>query len=387
MKHFLFVFGTRPEAIKLFPLARVLRARGARVTLLATAQHTDMMADVVDAFGISPDLTLSPLPKGRTLTELIRQILAMLPRYLTSLTPDAIVVQGDTASAFAGALVGFLSGVRVIHIEAGLRTYDTTSPFPEEAFRRAIATFASVHFAPSEYAHAHLLAEGVSGEIYTVGNTVLDALAALCPPRCPTANPYAILTTHRRESAGEGREAIFRAVRRLAARYRDFSFIYPVHKSESIAALAEQMLGGVPNITLSPPVPPDAFYRLLAGARLILTDSGGLSEEGAALGIPTFVLREKTEREAELLTGRLTLVGTDEERIYRAVSAQIESCCSPLTAQTSENEKIPMASCDAIGQSDSPSEKIADIILEDSKELQTYEQSYPMRDGDAFLRL
>lgn len=363
MKHFLFVFGTRPEAIKLFPLARELREREARVTLLSTAQHTDLLADVIHAFGIAPDLTLPPLAKGRTLSELIRRILALLPRYLDSLAPDAVIVQGDTASAFAGALVGFLSGVRVIHIEAGLRTYDTSSPYPEESFRRAIAAFASVHFAPSEYAHAHLIAEGVSGEIYTVGNTVMDALRLLCPPRRSSEQPYAILTTHRRESEGAGRESIFRAVRRLAARYPEFSFVYPVHKSEATAALAEQMLGGVKNITLSPPLTTDAFYRLLSGAHLILTDSGGLSEEGAALGIPTLVLREKTEREAELYAGKITLVDTDEERIYRAVSAQIESGCSPLTAQTAENEKIPMTSCDAIGQSDSPSEKIADILL------------------------
>lgn len=349
MKHFLFVFGTRPEAIKLFPLARVLRARGARVTLLSTAQHTDLLADVIDAFGIAPDLTLTPLPKGRTLTELIRRILALLPRYLDSLAPNAVVVQGDTASAFAGALVGFLSGVRVVHIEAGLRTYDTASPFPEESFRRTIAAFATVHFAPSEFAHAHLVAEGVSGEIYTVGNTVLDALATLCPLRRVAEQPYAILTTHRRESEGEGREAIFRAVRRLATRYPKFSFIYPVHKSEATAALAEQMLVGAHNITLSPPLATHAFYRLLAGAHLILTDSGGLSEEGAALGIPTFVLREKTEREAELYEGRLTLVGTDEERIYRAVSEQIE--------------KGPMATQGAVGQYDSPSGRIADILL------------------------
>ena len=351
MKHFLFVFGTRPEAIKLFPLARELRERGARVTLLATAQHTDLLADVINAFGIAPDLTLPPLPKGRTLTELVRRILALLPRYLKSLSPDAVVVQGDTASAFAGALVGFLSGVRVVHVEAGLRTYDTASPFPEESFRRAIATFATVHFAPNEYAHAHLVAEGVSGEIYTVGNTVLDALRTLCPPRCPSEHPYAILTTHRRESEGEGREAIFRAVRRLAARYPKFFFIYPVHKSEATAYLAVQMLGDVENITLSEPLSPDAFYRLLVGAHLILTDSGGLSEEGAALQIPTFVLREKTEREAELYSGKITLVGTDEERIYRAVGTAIE--------------KGPIATEAAVGQFDSPSERIADILLEE----------------------
>lgn len=323
--HTLFIFGTRPEAIKLLPLARVLRERGEHVTLLSTSQHTDLLSGVLEAFGMSCDLTLPPLPRSRSLTRMLRHFVFHLPRYLRECAPDAIVVQGDTMSAFSGALCAFLEGIPLIHIEAGLRTYERASPYPEEALRRMIAPLATVHFTTTEEARANLLSEGIRENIYTVGNTVYDAMHLLCPPPQPKASPYILITTHRRESDGAIREGILRAIRRLAFSYPELVFHLVLNENRSIKVLAQRMLNDVSNIVLRTQMPPDAFYAFLSGATLVLTDSGGISEEAAALSIPTLVLRDRTEREWELKQGRLTLIGTAEEGIVSAVSSFLQN--------------------------------------------------------------
>ena len=348
--HTLFVFGTRPEAIKLLPLARVLRERGERVTLLSTSQHTDLLSSPLEAFHMSTDLTLPPLPRVRSLTRMLRHFVSHLPRYLRECAPDAVVVQGDTMSAFSGALCAFLEGLPLIHIEAGLRTYERTSPYPEEALRRMIAPLANVHFTTTDEARAHLLTEGVRAPIYTVGNTVYDAMRLLCPTPQPSTPPYLLITTHRRENDGAPREDILRAIRRLASLYPSLVFHLVLNENKSIQALVHRMLDGVTNITLHRQMRPDRFYALLSGATLVLTDSGGVSEEASALGLPTLVLREHTEREWELRQGRLTLVGTAEEGIVEAVSSYLIKL----------KEGTPTAS--AIDMPSSVSERIADIL-------------------------
>ena len=346
--HYLFIFGTRPEAIKLLPLALLLRERGMRVTLLSTAQHTDLLASALDAFGVSCDLTLSPLPKGRSLTDLCRHFTATLPRHIRGTFPDATVVQGDTISAFCGALSSFLLGIPVIHIEAGLRTYNTASPYPEEALRRAIAPFTRVHFTTNPIATQNLANEGICEGVFTVGNTVCDAMRLLCPSPVTATPPYVLITTHRRESDGQVREGIFRAISRLARTYPDLSFRLVLHENENIRALAHTMLSDIGNLSLLPPQAPRDFYTLLSGASLVLTDSGGVSEECAVLAIPTLVLRDVTERAFELSSGKLTLVGTEEERIFSSVSSYIEK-----GIPTRETVGIPDGS---------PCERIADIL-------------------------
>ncbi len=346
--HYLFVFGTRPEAIKLLSLAKLLRARGERVTLLSTAQHTDLLASALDAFGMSCDRTLPPLPKRRTLTDLMRHFTLHLPRHITALSPNATIVQGDTISAFAGALSSFLLKVPVIHIEAGLRTYNIESPYPEEALRRAIAPLATIHFTTCDIAKEHLICEGVRNPIYTVGNTVYDAMRLFCPPRHKKTPPYVLVTSHRRETDGRLREGIFRAIFRLAKTNSDLAFLVVLNENQKIRALAHQIFDGAENVTLLPPCTPSKFYELLSQSTLVLTDSGGVSEESAALAIPTFVLRDATEREWEVSEGRLILVGTEEERIFHTISDYIK-------------EGIPTDT--SVGMPDgSPSEKIADIL-------------------------
>ena len=346
--HYLFVFGTRPEAMKLFPLARVLRSRGEKVTLLSTSQHPDLLAGVMEVFDMACDLSL-PLPKKeRDFIDLLRMFVTYLPRYISECSPSAVVVQGDTLSAFCGALVSFLMKVPAIHIEAGLRTYQSDSPYPEEALRRMIAPMTTVHFTTTEQAKTHLQKEGIQDHIYHVGNTIYDAMRCLCPKRQRSTPPYVLVTTHRRESDGEIRQGIFCAIRRLADAFVDFTFLVVLNENWKIQALAHQMLDEKKNIKLLPPKRPDAFYSLLSGATLVLTDSGGISEEASALGLFPLVLRDTTEREWEREEGKLCVVGTSEERIFRTVSEYIK-------------KGIPIEKTTDMPK-DSPSEHIADIL-------------------------
>lgn len=345
MMHAAFVFGTRPEGIKCLPVSSQLEARGARVTIIHTRQHTEMLDSVFSVFGRMADVTLSDLPRGRTMCDLLAHLLAELPRLLQALSPDVVLVQGDTLSAYAGALCAFLSQIPVGHIEAGLRTGDVRAPYPEEALRRSITPFASYHFAPTRAALDHLEREGAEGTLALVGNPVADALAYLCPPR--VQNPTTVLVTlHRRESRGEGHRRILSAVRTLAQRYPALSFLCPVHQSAEVRA-AFSLLRGVGNITFSDPLPPDALYRHLAAARLVLTDSGGLTEEAALLGIPTVVLRDVTEREEELTLPYIRLGTSDPQRILATAEQLLRD----------EMPRIPSLT------QPSPSARIADILL------------------------
>ncbi len=316
----LFVFGTRPEAIKLAPVIRCLREDprfDARVAV--TAQHRTMLDQVLAAFTIQPDHDLNVMQAGQTLAESASRILAALEPVLEAERPDCVVVQGDTTSTFCGALAAFYKGISVAHVEAGLRTGDLRQPFPEEMNRVLTSRLAAIHFAATEWAAGNLRREGVSDEnIFVTGNTGIDAVLfvrdSVAARDLESPRKLILVTAHRRESFGEGFVRICRALRRLAER-TDVEIIYPVHPNPNVEGVVREHLQGTPNITLIKPVDYVAFVDLIRRSHILLTDSGGVQEEGPSLGKPVLVMREKTERPEAVEAGTAVLVGTDEERI------------------------------------------------------------------------
>lgn len=326
-KHILVVLGTRPEAIKLAPVVFALRDRpaAARVTLCSTGQHHSMLDETLAAFDLRPDHELRVMQPGQHPTELLARLLAALRPLLTETRPDAVVVQGDTTTVMAAALAGFLDGVRVAHVEAGLRTGDRHAPFPEEVNRRVTGVVADDHFVPTAKARDNLLAEGVPAErVFLTGNTIVDALqwmrrrvAGVNPPAdlVPPGRRLVLVTAHRRESFGPPLRDLCLALREVAERFDDVQLVYPVHLNPRVRGPVHELLADVPGITLTEPLPYGEFVTLLVKASLVLTDSGGIQEEAPSLGTPTLVLREKTERPEALRTGVVRLVGTCRERI------------------------------------------------------------------------
>jgi UDP-N-acetylglucosamine 2-epimerase (non-hydrolysing) len=316
----LFVFGTRPEAIKLAPVIRCLREDSrfdARVAV--TAQHRALLDQVLEAFSIRPDHDLNVMRAGQTLGESASRIMAALGPVLNLEKPDCVVVQGDTTSTFCGALAAFYQEIPVAHVEAGMRTGDLRQPFPEEMNRVLTSRLAALHFAATEGAAANLRGEGVSdADIFVTGNTGIDAVMfvrdSLPSFDADLSKKIILVTAHRRESFGEGFVRICRALRRLAKR-ADVEIVYPVHPNPSVQSVVTEQLRGVPNIRLMEPLSYVAFVDLMRRAHILLTDSGGVQEEGPSLGKPVLVMREKTERPEAVEAGTATLVGTDEDRI------------------------------------------------------------------------
>ena len=310
------VIGTRPEGIKLCPLVLAMRAHGLNACVLSSGQHRDMLSSVFSAFGTQADVVLSEQPHfGEDLPALLSHLISSLKEALFRLSPSAVIVQGDTATAYAAALTSFLLRIPVIHLEAGLRSGDPFSPFPEESFRKGIAAMASIHIAPTSHALMHLWQEGVPKKrAFLLGNTVEDAVRYLLPNPVKTSRTI-LLTLHRREHSEAVLRGIFSAVRVLMQRVPAYSLVYTVHPSARVRGIAQELLAGVERVRLVPPMSPTEFYPLLAAAPLVLTDSGGVQEEASILGVKTLVLRENTERENELCRGRIRLVGTDPERI------------------------------------------------------------------------
>ena len=329
MKRYLVVLGTRPEAIKLCPLILALRRMaGVEVRLLFTGQHRDMVAPVLDFFGVRADVCLDVMREGQGVGELTVRLLEALPPHMTGAwRPDAVVVHGDTTSAFAAALCAFYEGIPVLHIEAGLRTGDVHAPFPEEFNRRAIDAMSDLHFAPTAAAAERLIAEGFPRvSIFVVGNTATDAVR-LClarpgnvPPAPLDACRLLVLTAHRREMSKEKRRELFGAIRRVVAGREDVRLVFPVHPSPAVSQVAEEVFADCPNVRLTPPLPLPEMQHLMARAYLLLTDSGGVQEEATYLGVPTLVLRDVTERPEGVSAGVLRVVGTRGRAVEDALA-------------------------------------------------------------------
>lgn len=327
----LLVFGTRPEAIKMFPVVHALRADPRfRVVTCVTAQHRGMLDQVLEIAGIVPDHDLDVMRPDQTLDGLTAALLTGIGRVLDAEKPDRVVVQGDTATAMAGALAAYYRKIPVAHVEAGLRSHNIYHPWPEEVNRKIIGAIAMLHFAPTETAAAALRAENVAADtIHVTGNTVIDALhwvnaridaapglaARLADLEARFAGKRLIgVTSHRRENFGGGLEAIAGAVRDLAGR-PDVALIFPVHPNPNVRAVMDAALAGLPNVAMIEPLDYPHFARLLAICEIMLTDSGGVQEEAPALGKPVLVMRETTERPEGVAAGTARLVGTDRARI------------------------------------------------------------------------
>ena len=334
IRKILFVFGTRPEAIKLCPLIRELRARGGVATpVCVTGQHGALLHQVLALFQLRPDYDLALMRPEQSPGELTAACLTGLAPILQRERPDLVLVHGDTASAFSAALAAFYAGIPVGHVEAGLRTYDLAAPYPEEFFRQTIDRLCLWAFAPTEAARDNLLREGMDpARIFVTGNTGLDALRFtvaedFAHPLLDWCGPrrLILLTAHRRESLGAPLAEIFQAVRQLADSREDIAILYPVHPNPRIGPAAEALLGGHPRIRLTAPLTVAEFHNLLARCCLVLTDSGGVQEEAAALHRPALVLRDKTERPEGVAAGGLAVVGRSAPEILAASQALLDS--------------------------------------------------------------
>ncbi len=324
------VFGTRPEAVKMAPIIRELQSRGDGVKpiVCVTAQHRDLLDQVLADFDIQPNCDLDLMRPDQGLPELTSRVLLEMSRVLCETKPDFVLVQGDTTTAMAAALAAFYQQIPVGHVEAGLRTGDIYSPFPEEVNRRAISTFATLHFAPTPRAEQALLASGVApAAIYQTGNTVVDALhmilrSSRAPAWCTPApgRKVVLVTAHRRENFGEPLREICSAISELVERHEDVEVVYPVHPNPNVTATVRQMLGWRPRVRLIDPLDYISFVHLMANSHLVLTDSGGVQEEAPMLGKPVLILRNETERPEGVEAGSAKLVGHSKEAILSAAS-------------------------------------------------------------------
>jgi UDP-N-acetylglucosamine 2-epimerase (non-hydrolysing) len=334
----LLIFGTRPEAIKLCPVLLHLRGRAAefQVKCCVTAQHRQMLDQVLQVFGVTPEYDLDLMQPGQTLTQSSARILAALAGVLTVERPDIVIVQGDTTTTFCGALAAFYARIPVGHVEAGLRTGDLTQPFPEELNRVLTTRLSALHFAPTEGAADNLRRDNVPADrIFVTGNTGIDAVLQVSEklrtgelpgvdlPGLDPSKRLLVVTAHRRENHGAPLEAICEALVRLARR-GDVQIVYPVHRNPKVAGPVEKLLAGERAIHLCEPLDYVPFVDLMRRAYLLITDSGGIQEEGPSLGKPVLVMREKTERPEAVEAGTVKLVGTDADRIVRETELLLE---------------------------------------------------------------
>jgi UDP-N-acetylglucosamine 2-epimerase (non-hydrolysing) len=327
----LIVAGTRPEAIKLAPVYRALSrpAGTTRPRLLLTGQHRELLTGAFETFGLVPDEDLQIMQEGQSLHQVAVRCLEGMEGALERFRPDMILVQGDTASVFFAALAGYFGGIATGHVEAGLRSGDLRSPFPEEGFRRLTGVLADLHFAPTAGARDNLLAEGIPAErVHLTGNTVVDALLEISRRSerathpvlqrlLETTDPFVLLTAHRRESFGDPLERIFTGVGRLLELRPDLQVLYPVHPNPEVRGAAERVFAGNDRVHLVDPLDYPDLVLALRGAALILTDSGGIQEEAPTFGTPLLVLREVTERPEGIEAGVARLVGSDPELLVR----------------------------------------------------------------------
>lgn len=322
------VFGTRPETIKMAPLVEELKSRPEIETIVCvTAQHRQMLDQVLHAFRIVPDYDLDIMQQGQTLADITSRVLTGLQEVIQKEKPDIVLVHGDTTTTFAGALAAYYQQAAIGHVEAGLRTYHKYSPFPEEMNRQMVGVMADLHFAPTEESRQNLLREGKAEEtIIVTGNTAIDALSTTVRPDYTSElldwaadSRLIVLTAHRRENLGEPMYHMFRAIKRAIDEHGDVKMVYPVHLNPLVRESAQTVFGDDPRIRLVEPMEVVDFHNLLSRSYLILTDSGGIQEEAPSLGKPVVVLRDTTERPEGIAAGTLKLAGTDEHNIYKII--------------------------------------------------------------------
>ena len=333
MKKVMLVFGTRPEAIKMCPLVNELKSRKEIETVVCvTGQHRQMLDQVLEAFDVVPDYDLSIMKDRQTLFDVTTNILNRIKEVLEEVHPDVVLVHGDTSTTFVTALACFYLQIPVGHVEAGLRTYNIYSPYPEEFNRQAVSIISAYNFAPTELSKQNLLKEGKNPDtIYVTGNTAIDALkttvrADYTHPELEWAkgSRLIMITAHRRENLGEPMKHMFRAIRRVCDEHPDIKAIYPIHMNPVVREIADSILGDDERIRIIEPLDVLDFHNFLSRSYLILTDSGGIQEEAPSLGKPVLVMRDTTERPEGIKAGTLKLVGTDEEVIYQNFKQLLE---------------------------------------------------------------
>lgn len=357
------IFGTRPEAIKMAPLVKELKARKEiECIVCVTAQHRQMLDQVLETFEIKPDFDLNIMKPGQTLSDITSRALKGVEEVIKEVHPDIVLVHGDTTTTFAGALAAFYNQVDIGHVEAGLRTWNKYSPYPEEMNRQMVGVMADMHFAPTENSKNSLLKEGKKPEtIYVTGNTAIDALKTTVNKEY--TNPIfdwlgndrlILLTAHRRENLGEPMRHMFKAIKRIVDEFDDVKVIYPVHLNPKVRMVADAILGNDRKVKLIEPLEVIDFHNFINRSYLILTDSGGIQEEAPSLGKPVLVLRDTTERPEGIKAGTLKLAGTNEQTIY--------TLTKELLTNVEIYEKMSSAS-NPYGDGKA-SKRIADAIIE-----------------------
>ena len=358
------IFGTRPEAIKMAPLVKELESRNEIESIVCvTAQHREMLDQVLDTFKIKPDYDLNIMKQGQTLGDITTRALTGLEEVIKESTPDIVLVHGDTTTTFAGALAAFYNQVAIGHVEAGLRTNDKYSPFPEEMNRQMVDCMTDMYFAPTELSKANLLKENITEDkIYVTGNTAIDAMATTVNenytnPELNWIKPnerMILLTAHRRENLGEPMRHIFKAIKRIVEEFNDVKVIYPIHMNHKVREVANEVFQGLDRVKLIEPLEVFDFHNFQNKSYLILTDSGGVQEEAPSLGKPVLVLRDTTERPEGITAGTLKLIGTDEETIYNETKKLL----------TNKDEYSKMAHASNPYGDGNASKRIVDAIIE-----------------------
>ena len=363
MKKIMLVFGTRPEAIKMCPLVKELRKRkNVETVVCVTGQHRQMLDQVLKAFDVEPEYDLCIMKEKQTLFDVTINILEQIKDVLIEVKPDVVLVHGDTTTTFATALACFYLQIPIGHVEAGLRTYDIFSPYPEEFNRQAVSIISNYNFAPTELAKTNLIKEGKKPEsIYVTGNTAIDALKTTVRedythPELEWAkdSKLILITAHRRENLGKPMEHMFKAIRRVMDEHEDVKAIYPIHMNPVVREIAERILGHDERIHMIEPLDVVDFHNFQNKSYLILTDSGGIQEEAPSLGVPVLVMRDTTERPEGIEAGTLKLVGTEENNIYASFKELLE------------NEKVyqKMSTASNPYGDGFASQKIADILCQ-----------------------
>lgn len=342
----LVVFGTRPEAIKMCPLVMELNKRkNIQCVVCLTGQHKEMLNQVIDAFNIQVDYNMDLMKKNQSLEFITANVITKMKSILDNEKPNLVLVHGDTTTSVAAAIAAFYHHIPLGHVEAGLRTYNMNSPYPEEFNRQVVDLISEFYFAPTEKAKENLLREGKhSSNIYVTGNTVIDALQTTVKESFQHdilnwcgEDKLILLTTHRRENIGTAMENIFMAVNKITSQYRNVKVVYPVHRNPQIRTIAKKMLAGNENVKMVEPLDVCTFHNIMSKSYLILTDSGGIQEEAPALGKPVLVMRNTTERPEGVMAGTLKLVGTNEEDIVREVGILLLDCVEYMKMSKASN--------------------------------------------------